>query len=656
FFVGVVRKEAESADKMEERSELKQSQIMKTLSSAAQEEKQAEITKRKPLYLTMIPAAMMKFNKVPKTKNADEEVNITIPTETAEPEEQNLEETCGLRYVVIPYCQRFNDIRCFLFFYCILVMCQGIIFGLVDLSHASFHKEYDVKTSEKLVLALTYDVSSCLVAVFVAYYGGKMNRIKWIAFSSFLIGLGSFFFALPYFSAKVHKSVMEMEDICQEKKLIDVCPKSRSSFQTKYLTFFILGKIVQGIAGMPLYILGVTFLKDHVATHSSGIYLGKIIFEPRQSKGAGFWWIDFLLASGIAWSTLIPILCFPSSIYLIKNPLFMCQAVSKAAESLVIIGVTKFLPAYLENQFILTPSVATMLTGVILIPGGSVGHLLGGVIVSKLKMSCKALMRFIVTTSIVSIIFLVLIIFVHCDPDKFAGINENYDGTGELGNLTAPCNSHCKCSSSIFYSVCGRDEVEYFSPCFAGCKRSKTLNYEKAYYNCSCIKNGLLSSDIEGEFFDALPGKCDTKCYKLPLFFAFFFSSIIFSCFSAVPLNLTIFRIVPERLHSLALGLSYVILRLLGTIPGPLIFEWTIQTSCTFRDSNKCGRKGRCWIFNKTYLAFILVGICSFCKTCTIILSAVSLHIYKHHALQNINSPSASARSVKPKKMEKTDL
>jgi organic anion transporter 6A len=41
----------------------------------------------------------------------------------------------------------------------------------------------------------------------------------------------------------------------------------------------------------------------------------------------------------------------------------MCQAVSKAAESLVIIGVTKFLPAYLENQFILTPSVATMLTG-----------------------------------------------------------------------------------------------------------------------------------------------------------------------------------------------------------------------------------------------------------------------------------------------------
>ncbi|XP_073933975.1 solute carrier organic anion transporter family member 6A1, partial [Castor canadensis] len=604
---------------------------------------------------------------------------ITIPTETAEPEEQNLEETCGLRYVVIPYCQRFNDIRCFLFFYCILVMCQGIIFGLVDLSHASFHKEYDVKTSEKLVLTLTYDVSSCLVAVFVAYYGGKMNRIKWIAFSSFLIGLGSFFFALPYFSAKVHKSVMEMEDICQEKKLIDVCPKSRSSFQTKYLTFFILGKIVQGIAGMPLYILGVTFLKDHVATHSSGIYLGigdaseilgyglgytigapqlkgpensttdeRIIFEPRQSKGAGFWWIDFLLASGIAWSTLIPILCFPSSIagteriraeknkhlpshdqqlkdeqpkvsikdlyisirYLIKNPLFMCQAVSKAAESLVIIGVTKFLPAYLENQFILTPSVATMLTGVILIPGGSVGHLLGGVIVSKLKMSCKALMRFIVTTSIVSIIFLVLIIFVHCDPDKFAGINENYDGTGELGNLTAPCNSHCKCSSSIFYSVCGRDEVEYFSPCFAGCKRSKTLNYEKAYYNCSCIKNGLLSSDIEGEFFDALPGKCDTKCYKLPLFFAFFFSSIIFSCFSAVPLNLTIFRIVPERLHSLALGLSYVILRLLGTIPGPLIFEWTIQTSCTFRDSNKCGRKGRCWIFNKTYLAFILVGIC----------------------------------------------
>lgn len=43
---------------------------------------------------------------------------------------------------------------------------------------------------------------------------------------------------------------------------------------------------------------------------------------------------------------------------------------------------------------------------------------------------------------------------------------------GDLGNLTAPCNTNCNCLRSYYYPLCGRDGVQYFSPCFAGC-----LNY-----------------------------------------------------------------------------------------------------------------------------------------------------------------------------------
>ncbi|XP_048187272.1 solute carrier organic anion transporter family member 6A1 [Perognathus longimembris pacificus] len=669
---------------------------VRTTSAIASEE--ASEVRRKPLYLTMIPAAMMKFSRSQKRKKkTDSELAEEQPLGA---EAKAAPETCGLGCIVLPCLQRLNNIRCFLALYCFLVLAQGTVFGLVDLSNANFHREYEVSSVEKMVLALTYDVSSGLTAVFIAYYGGKGHRTRWIASSSFLIGFGSFLFAVPFYNAKIRRSVLEMEDICQKNKDINFCPRTGTRFQVKYLFFFILGKMVQGIAGMPLYILGMTFVDDNVSTHSSGIYLGigdasEILgyglgyaigaphlradnktlvqssshYEPdKPLKWYATWWIDFLFVAAAAWSTFIPFLFFPrvlsgtekvkaekkkeatsidtklkdqdseasikdlfvSTWSLMKNPLFLCQAVSKAVEALIIIGASKFLPVYIENQFILTPRMATMLTGVILIPGGSIGHFLGGVIVSKLRLSCKGLMRFVMVTSIVSIICLSLVIFVHCDPDKFAGINENYDGTGEIGNLTAPCNAHCGCSAMIYFSVCGRDEVEYFSPCFAGCKRSKVLNREKAYYNCSCIKNGLLTSDIEGDFIDALPGKCDTKCYKLPLFFAFILSSIIFSCFSAIPLNLAIFRTVPGRLHSLALGLSYVIVRLLGTIPGPLIFEWTIRNSCTFRDTNRCGRRGRCWIYNKIKMATVWVGICFFCKLCTIILSCIGIHILRH--------------------------
>lgn len=66
-----------------------------------------------------------------------------------------------------------------------------------------------------------------------------------------------------------------------------------------------------------------------------------------------------------------------------------------------------------------------------------------------------------------------------------------------LHNLTAPCNANCRCSSSRYYPVCGRDEVQYFSPCFAGCA-SYNLNNKKKVLNsiqvvdlaCLCfIKN-----------------------------------------------------------------------------------------------------------------------------------------------------------------------
>ncbi|XP_032259437.1 solute carrier organic anion transporter family member 6A1 [Halichoerus grypus] len=658
---------------------------------------EAEKGKKKSRLMKMVPLSLIKFHAFQKTGKGQAGATPPVVKKTKE----NLEGPCGLGCMVFPRCQRLNNIHCFLVFYCLLITSQGIVFGLIDLSIDTFEKDNHLNNMENLLLSLTYDISSCLIVVFISYYGGRGNIPRWITFSSFLVGLGSLLFAFPYFSGGDHKARVAIGDICQEMKPNKVCNKAAPSFQAKYIASFILGQILQGVAGMPLYILGAVFIDNSVPTHSAGIYLGIMeasvvlgyslsyviaapLIKGSENRTSAIstmlnnnsdviqswlqdWWIYFGLVSLIAWSTLIPLSCFPHSVrgtakrkaekrkqphpfdgkikdqefgisikdlfatiwVLLKNPIFTCLALTKASESLVFIGASEYLPTYIENQFLLTHSTAAKIAGFVLLPGGGLGQLLGGIIVSTLHMSCKALMRFIMVTSVISLIFFGFVIFVHCDPVPLAGINEDYDGTGQLGNLTAPCNSHCRCSSSFYFAICGRDNTGYFSPCFAGCTQSKTLNGHQAYYNCSCIQAGLATSDDQGDFIDARPGACDTKCYKLPLFIAFIFSTILFSVFSGIPCTLTILRIVSDNQRSLALGLTYVILRIFGTIPGPILFKMAGETSCIFRETEYCGKKGNCWIYNKMKMAYLMVGVCSVCKVFTIFFTAIAFCLYK---------------------------
>lgn len=47
-------------------------------------------------------------------------------------------------------------------------------------------------------------------------------------------------------------------------------------------------------------------------------------------------------------------------------------------------------------------------------------------------------------------------------------------------NLTAACNAECHCLQETYSPVCGSDDIMYYSPCHAGCKRvSKNLRNGK---------------------------------------------------------------------------------------------------------------------------------------------------------------------------------
>uniref|UniRef100_A0A2K5JI34 Kazal-like domain-containing protein n=1 Tax=Colobus angolensis palliatus TaxID=336983 RepID=A0A2K5JI34_COLAP len=434
--------------------------------SRARETPKSSKSGKKYRHLRLLLEALIRFGGFRNRKKAKSSVSKK-PGEL----DDSLEQSCGLGCLVCRFCECCNNIRCFMVFFCILVLCQGVVLGLTDVSIGNIQREYSLKTFEKLALELSYDISSGLVVIFIAFYGDR-KKVIWFVASAFFIGLGSLLCAVPFINEENNKSKVGIEGIAECTSMI-------------------------------------------------GYGMGYVIGAPR-----------------------------------VKVP---------------------------ENSTSATKE-------------------------------------------------------------------------GQLGNLTAPCNEKCRCSSSVYSSICGRDDIEYFSPCFAGCTYSKALTRKKAYYNCACIKQGLITVDQEGDIIDARPGKCDAKCYKLPLFIVFIFSMLIYSGFSGVPIVLAIMWTVPVKLRSLALGVCYVVLRIFGTIPGPSIFKMLGEKSCNFRGVNECGHTGRCWIHNKTKMAYLLVGISFLCKLCTVIFTATAFSIYKRHVNESTDIPNITVKNPKVKKKEETNL
>ncbi|XP_057617250.1 solute carrier organic anion transporter family member 6C1-like [Chionomys nivalis] len=644
-------------------------------------------------YLTTVPRSVTKFEKLA----AEKRPASSIPLKISDPKYiASLEGPFGFGPLVFPAFQRFNNIDFFLFIYCLTVMVHGALFSLSDMSLKQMVKKFSLTEKEITIMDLTYYYTSILVAIVATYYGGRGNRSKWLAAYAFILGISSIVFAVPFYKYEIIKPLEESEELCTEKLVKTDCGRMTLPHRSICIYLFIIAQCLHGMAGIPIYILGLTFIFDHVPTFSAGLYLaiadGALIlgyflgiaigaqgskhlqnqtlngntneYSFRQWQKS--WWSSYFAFAVFLWFTLLPLLCFPRWLpgahklmlekekephsfdkrlkdkefgsglkdllqvakCLVCNPLLLCCSLYKAMESVTFKGTSQFVPIYLENQFLLTPSAATKLTGMMLFPGGAISHFLGGIIVDRLEMSCKNKLRFTAVTSFIGFMLFILILSVNCQTVKFAGINTDYDGTGILGNLTAPCNEKCDCTSTLYASVCGRDDIEYFSACYAGCRHGKYLHNEKTFYNCSCIKEGLTSSDSEGHFIDASSGKCNANCHTLPLFFAFYFSSIIFSNLPSIPIIICILQVVPTHLNSLGMGVTFTIWRFIASVPIPPIFKKTSTEACIYWSINKCGFRGRCWIYDKSKMTYMLMGLCLGFKLSAVLISLLTVFIF----------------------------
>ncbi|XP_066558092.1 solute carrier organic anion transporter family member 3A1 [Amia ocellicauda] len=296
--------------------------------------------------------------------------------------------------------------------------------------------------------------------------------------------------------------------------------------------------------------------------------------------------------------------------HLLSNPVFTCIILAACMEIAVVAGFAAFLGKYLEQQFNLTTSSANQLLGMTAIPCACLGIFLGGLLVKKLNLSALGAIRMAMLVNLVSTACYVSFLFLGCDTGPVAGVTVAYGNESSQSGLrpVAACNAHCNCLTDSISPVCGSNGVTYLSACFAGCSRSNLTG-------CACI-----SAD-RAENATAVPGKCPSPgCQEAFLtFLCVICACSMIGAMAQTPSVIILIRTVSPELKSYALGVLFLLLRLLGFIPPPLIFGAGIDSTCLFW-STVCGEQGACLLYDNVAYRYLYVSIAIALKSVAFIL------------------------------------
>ncbi|KAM9479068.1 solute carrier organic anion transporter family member 2A1-like isoform 2-T2 [Salvelinus alpinus] len=355
------------------------------------------------------------------------------------------------------------------------------------------------------------------------------------------------------------------------------------------------------------FLLGSVMLRIYVDVDRTGSVTNAEL-APTDPRWVGAWWIGLLISSASLALTSAPYFFFPRSmpledesgtaapipnedskkpefsmldflkmfpklfVRLLLSPLFLLLVLSQCCFSSVIAGLATFLNKFLERQYSTTTAYSNLLIGAVNLPSVAVGMLVGGVIMKRTGLSLKTIPRFSVAMLTISVLLIIPLFFMGCPTQRVAEVNFTPQGS------LATCYSNCSCPANAFNPVCGSDNIEYLSPCHAGCKEytkdSKNKFRVLEYTDCVC------TADSQGSGGGtARPGPCPNQCphFLLPVMFLISLAGLIASL-THNPIYMMVLRTVPHEDKSFAIGVQFLLMRVLAWLPA--LFNMTIPSSC----------------------------------------------------------------------------
>ena len=292
---------------------------------------------------------------------------------------------------------------------------------------------------------------------------------------------------------------------------------------------------------------------------------------------------------------------FPKAVWgIVSNPTFMLITLAGTGEGLATSGFATFMPKLIQNQFGVTASWASMLGGLMAVPGAAGGQFIGGLVCKRWKLRIQGMLRLNIILCVAAML-LDTVVWIRCPEDTVAGVNTQYSISQNhlLPQLSHSCNNNCSCSTEFYEPLCTTDMIQYFSPCHAGCHN--TMRKGETYTNCSCmhLQN---PANIKREM-TATIGRCKSDCYLLYIFLPLLLFAIFFRFMQSPPALSATLRCIHDDQRTFSLGIQWFIARLLGTVPGPIFFGAVIDSTCLVWQENECGDRKSCYIYDNALLS-----------------------------------------------------